>query len=49
MAAYPQEIAAAASAASGFTLIKWIFIYGSFLVYFVSLIFYLLSTFRIKK
>jgi hypothetical protein len=48
MAIYPRVSYLAASLASGFTLIKWLLVYGSFGVYFAALITYLISLFKAK-
>ena len=49
MAIYPKISYLAAYLASGFTLIKWLLVYASFGVYFVSLFVYLISLVKAKK
>jgi hypothetical protein len=49
MALYPREFYPAAYLASAFTLIKWILVYGSFGVYFLTLFYYLFSVIKNTK
>jgi hypothetical protein len=47
MGLYPTRVTAAAFLASGFTLVKWVFVNGSFVVLLMGLILWLVN--RVKK
>jgi hypothetical protein len=49
MAMYPTEFYIGAYLASGFTLVKWILVYGSFGVYFITFFMYLAPLIKSMK
>jgi hypothetical protein len=49
MAYYPTRLNPPAYLSTVFTLIKWVFVYSSFVIYLLGLVYYLVSVFKSKE